>query len=292
MLYAQVIINGILLGGLYTCMAIGFSLIWGVMNIINLAHGSLIILGAYISYVLNSHFGVDPILSIPFSATALFLFGYLLQRHVINMVMIKSVFLTLIVTFGLNMVLVNFNIALFSADVRSITTWYSGLWFEIWGVRLAYTRVLVFVIALVLTIALYAYLKWSASGRAIRATAQNPDAAHVLGVDTGRAYAMTFALGCAMAGISGSLFSVVYAFSPVVGDPFTLKSFVIVILGGLGNIFSVVVASVFLGVTENLISAFGNPGYRDAVSFGLLVVVLILRPTGFLGKHSYASARA
>jgi len=150
---------------------------------------------------------------------------------------------------------------------------------------------LVCVVALVLTFALHAFLKWSRTGRAIRATAQDPRAAHVMGVDTSEIYAVTFALGGAMAGATGSLISVVYAFSPVIGDPLTLKSFVIVILGGLGNIFGVVLAGIFLGVTENMISAFGDPGYSDAVSFGLLVLVLILRPTGFLGRQSYATER-
>ena len=292
MLFLQVVTNGILLGGLYSCMAIGFSVIWGVMNVINLAHGSMIIIGAYITYFLHARFGIDPILTIPFSAGALFVFGYMLQRHVINLLMMKSIFLTLILTFGLDMMLINFNIALFTAAVRSITTWYSGISLEIGGVRLPYTRILVFGVALALTFALHAFLKWSRTGRAIRATAQDPRAAHVMGVDTNEIYAVTFALGAAMAGAAGSLISVVYAFSPVIGDPLTLKSFVIVILGGLGNIFGVVLAGMFLGVTENLISAFGNPGYSDAVSFGLLVVVLVLRPTGFLGRRSYATNRA
>lgn len=289
MLFAQVIANGILLGGLYACMAIGFSLIWGVMNIINLAHGSMIIIGAYITYVLHSRFGIDPVVTIPFSAAALFVFGYILQRRVINMLMVKSALLTLILTFGLDMVLINVNIALFTADVRSITTWYSGLSLEIGGMRLPYTRLLVFAVALALTFSLHAFLKWSRTGRAIRATAQDSQAAHVLGLDTGVVYAVTFALGTAMAGATGSLISIVYAFSPMIGDPLTLKSFVIVILGGLGNVFGVIIAGMFLGVTENLISAFGNPGYSDAVSFGLLVLVLVLRPTGIIGKKSYAT---
>ena len=291
MLFAQVITNGILLGGLYACMAMGFSLIWGVMNIINLAHGSMIIIGAYVTYSLHSRFGIDPVLTIPVSAGVLFVFGYVLQRHVINFLMIKSIFLTLILTFGLDMVLINFNIVLFSADIRSITTWYSGLSLEIGGVRLPYTRMLVFTVALALTFALHAFLKWSRTGRAIRATAQDTRAAHVMGLDTSAVYAVTFALGAAMAGATGSLISIVYAFSPVVGASFTLKSFAIVILGGLGNVFGVIIAGVFLGVTENLISAFGNPGYSDAVSFGLLVLVLVFRPKGILGKRTYVTDR-
>lgn len=292
MLLAQAVLNGVLLGGLYACMAMGFSLIWGVMNLINLAHGGMILLGAYITYWLFTRFGLDPVLTIPFSAAALFGLGYVLQRCVMHRLVIRSLFLTLIFTFGLDMVLTNVNIALFSADVRSITTWYSGLALDLGGVRLAYTRIFVFGLALALTLALHQFLRSSRTGRAIRATAQDPKAAHVIGVDIGRMYAITFAIGSAMAGATGSLIAVVYAFSPVIGDPFTLKSFVIVILGGLGNVFGVIAAGIFLGVTENLVSAFGNPGYRDAISFGLLVLVLTLRPTGLLGRASHAATRA
>jgi branched-chain amino acid transport system permease protein len=292
MLLAQTVVNGILLGGLYACMAMGFSIMWGVMNVINLAHGTMILTGAFIAFWLNARFGIDPILTIPFSATALFVLGYALQRWIINRVVLKNIFLTLILTFGLDMVLINANIALFTADVRSISTWYTGTAFEVWGVRIAYTRLLVFVLALLLTLALHQFLKRSRTGRAIRATAQDPKAARVLGVDTARAYAITFGLGAAMAGAAGSLVAVVYAFSPVIGAPFTLKSFVIVILGGLGNVWGVVLGGVFLGVAENLVSSFGFPGYRDAISFGLLLALLLLRPTGLLGRQSYAVTRA
>ena len=292
MLLAQIVLNGILLGGLYACMAIGFSLVWGVMNIINLAHGSMMLLGAYVTFSIHRRFGIDPILTIPFSAAVLFALGYGLQRFILNRVVFSSIFLTLIVTFGLDMMLINFNIAMFTADIRSITTWYSGLALDIGGIRLAYTRILVFALALTMTLALHLFLKWSRTGRAIRATAQNPRAARVIGVDASKIYAVTFGLGSAMAGAAGSLITVVYAFSPVIGDPFTLKSFVIVILGGLGNMFGAIVAGMFLGVAENVVSGFLNAGYRDAISFWLLLAILALRPNGFLGRPSYAVTRA
>jgi branched-chain amino acid transport system permease protein len=291
MLFIQIALNGILLGGLYACMAMSFSLIWGVMNIINLAHGSMILLGAYVTYSLHIRFGIDPILTMPFSAALLFVLGFVLQRFVFNRA-ITSIYLTLILTFGLDMIMINANIAMFSADVRSITTWYSGLALEVAGVRLAYTRILVFVLALLLTFGLHHFLKHSRTGHAIRATAQDARLARVVGIDAARIYGLTFGLGAAMAGATGSLISVVYAFSPVIGDSFTLKSFVIVVLGGLGNVPGTILAGVFLGVAENLVSGFVDAGYRDAISFCLLIIVLVLRPTGFLGKSSYAVTRA
>jgi branched-chain amino acid transport system permease protein len=181
---------------------------------------------------------------------------------------------------------------MFSADVRSITTWYSGLALEVAGVRLAYTRILVFILALLLTFGLHHFLKHSRTGHAIRATAQDARLARVVGIDAARIYGLTFGLGAAMAGATGSLISVVYAFSPVIGDSFTLKSFVIVVLGGLGNVPGTILAGIFLGVAENLVSGFVDAGYRDAISFCLLIIVLVLRPTGFLGKSSYAVTRA
>src|ERR1043166_121627 len=254
MLFTQVALNGILLGGLYACMAMSFSLIWGVMNIINLAHGSMMLVGAYVTFSLYRHFGLDPILSLPFAAAALFVFGFALQHFVFNRVLMRSVYLTLILTFGLDMLLINFNVAVFSADVRSITPWYAGAALEIGGVRLAYTRILVFVLALLVTFALHCFLKWSRTGHAIRATAQNPRLARVIGVDTARIYSLTFGLGAAMAGATGSLITVVYAFSPSIGDTFTLKAFVVVVLGGLGNVPGTILACMFFGVAENVLA--------------------------------------
>lgn len=291
MLLAQIVLNGVLLGGLYAFMAMGFSMIWGVMNFINLAHGSMIVTGAYITWWLNGRFGIDPVLTIPVSAAMLFVLGYTLQRLVINRVVIRSIFLTLIITFGLDMVLINFNIALFTADMRSISTWYTGAALEVGGIRLSYSRMLVFVLALLLALALHQFLRWTRAGQAIRATAQDPRAARVMGVDTAHIYALTFGLGAAMAGATGALIAVVYAFSPVIGAAFTLKSFVIVILGGLGSVSGAVLAGIFLGIAENLVSGLLHPGYRDAISFGLLVLVLVLRPTGLLGRQSYAFGR-
>jgi branched-chain amino acid transport system permease protein len=292
MLLAQTLVNGILLGGLYACMAMGFSLMWGVLGLINLAHGSMIVTGAYLTFWLNTHLGIDPILTLPSSAAILFVFGYAVQKYVINPVVSENIFLTLIITFGLDMMLINLNIILFTADVRSITTWYTGLALDVLGIRIAYTRLLVFVLALFLTLALHQFLKRSRTGRAIRAAAHDPKAARVLGLDIAHTYAVTFGLGAAMAGAVGSLIAIVYAFSPVTGAALTLKSFIVVILGGLGNVFGVILSGVFLGITENLVSSFGHPGYRDAISFGLMVAILVLRPTGFLGRRSYAVTRA
>jgi branched-chain amino acid transport system permease protein len=291
MLLMQVLVNGILLGGLYACMAIGFSVIWGVMNLINLAHGSMIVLGAYITYFITTQTGIDPFLTIPISGAGLFVFGFLLQKYLLNYVVHASVFMTLVLTFGLDMVMINANLALFTADIRSITTSYAGLGFQIGEVRLPYTRLGVFILALALTFALYLFMQRTRIGQAIRATAQNVRGASVVGIDTMQIYAVTFGIGACMAGVAGSLMAVVYAFSPVVGVSFTMKSFVIVVLGGLGSMHGAIVAGIILGVAENVVSGLLAPGYSDAISFILLVLILVLRPRGLFGKQVNAEAK-
>jgi branched-chain amino acid transport system permease protein len=291
MLLMQVLVNGILLGGLYACMAIGFSVIWGVMNLINLAHGSMIVLGAYITYFITTQTGIDPFLTIPISGAGLFVLGFLLQKYLLNFVVHASVFMTLILTFGLDMVMINVNLALFTADIRSITTSYAGLGFQIGEIRLPYTRLGVFILALALTFALYLFMQRTRIGRAIRATAQNVRAACVVGIDTKQIYAVTFGIGACMAGVAGSLMAVVYAFSPVVGASFTMKSFVIVVLGGLGSMHGAIVAGIILGVAENLVSGLLDPGYSDATGFILLVLILVLRPRGLFGEQVIAEAK-
>jgi branched-chain amino acid transport system permease protein len=291
MLIVEVVASGVLLGGLYACMAIAFSLIWGVTNLINLAHGAMIIIGAYITWGLVNFAGIDPFLTLPVSAAGLFVIGYVLQRVLLNRVIRVSLFMTLVFTFGLNMVLVNVMLALFSADVRSITMPYAGLALEIGGIRLPYTRLAVFALALALTGLLHVFLNGTRTGNAIRAVAQNERAATVLGIDRRHIYALAFGLGAALAGAAGTLMAVLYAFSPVTGDSFTMKSFVIVLLGGLGSMPGVIVAAVLLAVAENLVSGLIAPGLRDAVSFFLLLAMLLFRPRGLFGHRYLADAK-
>ena len=291
MLYWQVLINGVLLGGLYACAAIGFSVIWGVMNLINLAHGSMIILGAYITYVINSATGLDPFLTIPISGAALFLLGFMVQKYLINHVIEGSVFMTLILTFGLDLLLVNMTLLLFTADFRSITPSYAGLGWEIGTIRVPYTRLGVFFFALALTLILSLLMNRTKLGNAIKATSFDKDAAGLVGVNVFQVYAITFGLGAAMAGMAGSLISVLHSFSPVLGGTFTMKAFVIVVLGGLGSVPGAIVGGLILGITENFASVLLEAGYKDAISFILLVAILVLRPRGILGKQFYAEVK-
>ena len=291
MLTLQVVLSGILLGGLYACMAIGFSIVWGVTNLINLAHGSMIIIGAYITWMLWTKFAIDPFLLVPVAAAFLFVFGFLLYRVLLHRVARTSLFMTLILTFGLDRLLVNINLQLFSADVRAITLPYADKVLQLGEIRLPYIRIAVFGVALLLTLLLHLFINHTRTGQSIRATAQNARAANVLGIDTRRVYAITFGIGAAMAGAAGALIAMVYSFTPVTGDSLTMKAFVIVVLGGLGSMHGAIIAGILLGVAENIVSGLIAPGYRDAVSFFLLLVILLTRPRGLFGNRYLADAK-
>lgn len=292
MLALELFINGILLGGLYTCIGVSFSLIWGVMNLINLAHGTMIMLGAYIAFLLFTTWGVDPFLSIPLAAAALFLLGYVLQRFVINLVVRGSIFMTLILTFGFDMLLINVLLVLFTADTRSLTVLYSSQGLAVGDIRVSYVRIGVFVIGLLLTYLLHLFLNRTRLGNAIKATSFDQEAAQLVGVRIRDIFPLTFAIGAAIAGAAGPLLAMTYSFSPVTGGAFTMKAFAIVVLGGLGSVPGAVLGGLALGIAEHLSTLLLGPGYQEAISFALLLLVLVVRPSGFLGKRFFAELKA
>jgi branched-chain amino acid transport system permease protein len=288
---AQVILNGVLLGGLYACTAIGFSIIWGVMNLVNLAHGSMIVIGAYVTYFVSSQTGADPFLTIPAAGAFLFLLGYLLQKFLLNLIVRSSIFMTFIFTFGLDMFLINVLFIAFSADLRSLSVPYAHESFRLGELAAPYGRLIAFALAIALTIALSFFLDRTRTGRAIKAVSFDRDAAALSGIDINRIYALTFAIGAMMAGMAGSLIAVVYSFSPVTGESFTMKAFVIVVLGGLGSVPGAILGGVVLGIAENMASYLLDPGYRDAIGFGLLLLILMFRSEGLLGKRFFAEVK-
>ena len=292
MLFLQLLINGILVGGLYTCVALGFSIIWGVMNLINLAHGTMIMAGAYLAFLLFTAVGLDPFLAIPVCAAALFVVGYGLQKYVINLVLRGSTFLTLILTFGFDILFVQLLLALFTADTRSVTTAYSGLGLVAGRLVVPYVRVGVFAVSLVLTYLLHVFLTRTKPGNAIRAASFDREAAQLVGVEITRVFPLTFAIGAAMAGATGALVAMTYSFSPVLGGTFTMKAFVIVVLGGLGSVPGAVLGGFTLGVAEHVSTLVLGPGLQEGIGFVVLLAVLIFRPAGLIGKQFYAEVRA
>lgn len=285
-LLAQQLVLGVLLGGVYVAVAVGFSLVWGILNIINLSHGAFIVVGAYLTWTLFSRLGVDPFLSLPIDAAVLFALGYVLQRGLVNRVIRAPVFFTLLLTFGLNLAIVNVLLAVFTSDFRSVTPSYSGIGLAIGGVRVPYIRLAAFVVALVVAALLALLLRRTRAGGAIQAVASDRDAAQLVGIDLRHTYALTYGIGAACAGVAGGLLSTIQAISPTAGEPYTLQAFVVVVLGGLGSVTATVVGGLLFG----LIEVFGQAapglgaGYANAIAFAVLVVVLAVRPQGLLGR--------
>lgn len=287
----QTIVNGLLLGGLYAAVGVGFSLVWGVMNVINLAHGAMIMLGAYTTYWVSRLYGIDPFLTVPLSMTFMFILGYLLQEHIINFVVKSGVFMTLILTHGMNIFLVNVAYILWKGDYRSISPAYAGQGLEVGGVIVPYVRLIIVVVALLLAFLLHLFLTYTKTGNAIRATALNKEAAQLVGINIGQIYAITFAIGSAMAGAAGSLMSSILVVTPVIGNPFIGKAFAIACLGGLGTMLGAIVGGLVLGLAETVGAALIGPSFQHAISFIALVLILIVRPEGIMGKKFFAEVK-
>jgi len=283
-LLAQVVANGVLLGGLYAVMALGLALVWGVLNIVNLAHGAFIMLGGYAAWHLYRLAGIDPFAGLPIVAIVMFAAGYAIQRGLLNLVVRAPMFNTLLITFGLEVVFTYCAQLAFSADFRTINPPYAGSNVALGPVTLPVARLAAFAVALALTFGMWLFLLHTRLGRAIRATAQNLIAARLYGVAPRHLYAVTFGLGVALAGMSGALYGTVSQINPYIGATLTAKSFAISIIGGLDSPLGVIVGGLFLGIVESLTTLYVGPTYADVASFGILVLVLVLRPSGLLGR--------
>ena len=284
--FVQLVILGLLSGGVYVAVGVGFGLVWGVLNIVNLAHGALVIIGGYVTWLLFTKLGLDPFLTLPVDAVLLFLLGYGLQRGVINRIIRAPLLFTFLLTFGLNLVIVNVLLLIFGSDFRSVTPSYSGQGLELGSVVIPYVRLMSLGAALLLAAGLAFVLNRTRIGLAINAIAADRDAAQLVGIDLRHVYAVTFGLGAACAGVAGGLIALIQAITPTAGEPYTLQAFVVVILGGLGRVSATVVGGLAFGLVE----AFGQsiPGsgsvFANAIAFGLMVIVLVTRPQGLLGR--------
>jgi branched-chain amino acid transport system permease protein len=265
-------------------MALGLVLAWGVLNILNVAHGAIIMLGAYVGYYLFTKAGIDPFAGLPLTMIIMFCFGYLIQRYLLNYMIGAAAFNTLLLTFGLETVITNLAQLAFSADFRIINPSYAGNSVALLGVTVPLVRILSCTVAIALTTLLWVFLSYTRYGRAIRATAQNLIAARLYGINPIHIYAITFGIAAALAGASGVLYGVVWQVNPYIGVHLTAKSFAIAIIGGLDNTLNVIIGGIFLGIVESVSALYLGPTYSDLISFGILVLVLVVRPNGLLGK--------
>ena len=292
-LLAQDLVNGILAGGILAVVALGFSLVWGIMNIINLAHGAFIMLGSYVTWQLFTSFHLDPFLSLPISFVALFALGYLIQRYLINWVTRAPLLTTFLLTFGLSLLIVNVALQIWTGDTRGVTTTYSGTNFTLGGVTVPWAKVYTLIAALAITGVMQLWLTRSRTGRAIRATAMDIGAAQLAGVRVAQIYAIVFGLGAGLAGVAGTLLSLSYSLNPTMGQPFLIKAFVVCVLGGLGSVQGALVGGLAYGIVEAFASQLdftvgsqhiSGTGLQDAVALIVLLIVLIVRPTGIMGR--------
>ncbi len=282
--FLQNLVNGILAGGIYAVVALGFSLVWGIMNIINLAHGAYVMMGAYIAYVLFTTFHIDPFVSIPLAFVIMFAFGYGVQRGIINQVVRAPILVTFLLTFGLSLLLINVALVLFHGDIRGVATSYSGANVSLGGVTIPLGKLATLVAALVITGIMQVFLTRTKTGRAIRATSMDIGAAQLSGVRVAHLYAVVYGLGAGLAGVAGVLVSLSYSLQPSMGDPFIIKAFVVCVLGGLGSVEGALIGGLLYGVLEAFGSQYVGSGLSDAVALVVLLIVLIVRPTGIMGK--------
>ncbi len=286
----QLVLESLLLGGFYAFMSLGFSLIWGVMNIINLAYGSFIVLGAYLSYILFTHLGVDPLLSMPVGIVAGFLAGAILQRFLIDKAMKMEPFMVLILTFGLDIFLAHSLNLLFKADIRSIDTPYAEGSILVGELILSQVKLIVFVTALLLSFLLYLFLKLSWTGRAIRAVALDREGATLVGINPSRIFLIASGIGTAIAFSSGHLYGLLQGFTPFDGAFLTVKAFLVSVLGGLGRVESAMVGGLVLGFVEIFVGFYAGENWRLFASLVLLILILLLRPRGIMGGKYYGQA--
>jgi len=278
---------GILVGALYGLAAVGLSLVFGVTKFLNVAHGELLMLGGYASFWLFTLWKVDPFVSLPLAVVFLVVIGFvvykLLFSRMVKLAEGAKIQNTLLVGFGLGLILQNLALRFWTADTRSITTFYSGAVWTILGVRLPVVRVASMVIAFVLIVALQLFLRRTYTGKALRATVENWEAATLMGIDIQRVYLLSFVMGAALAGVAGALVSVGYSIDPGMGMSWTLKSLVVMVLGGLGSITGTFVAGLILGVTESATGYFFSLTYKEVVGLVLFLLVLVFRPQGLFG---------
>jgi branched-chain amino acid transport system permease protein len=292
---AQNIVNWILLGCFYAAIGVGFSLIWGILNIVNLAQGALVILGAFVAYWSFTYWHLNPFLGILVAMVVLFCVGYVIQYVLINRVIRAPILVTLMVTFGISLVIANVLQELFTGSFKAINTPYSSLAIDALGAHIPLLNVAVAAIAIVLTILLSLFLSHTRLGNAILAVGMDRDAARLMGISVVNTYSLTFAIGSALAGASGAMLAMTLQFSPIFTDQYTLFAFVIVALGGLGSPYAALAGGMLFALAE----VFGplipiGPhqqvgfGLDNAIAFAVLVLVLILRPNGLLGKPYYS----
>ena len=282
--FLQSVVSGVLVGGVYALIGIGLTLIFGVMRVINFAHGELLMVGMYLTYYVFTLLGIDPFLSIVIVIPVMFLFGVVLQRVLIQRVLNALPQNQILLTIGLGLILSNTVMLIFTADYKILSTSYSSGSVMLGGISVSQPLFVSFLITAAITGALYLFLLKTDVGQAIRATAQDREAAQLMGVNVRRMGLLAFGIGSALAGTAGALISPTYYIFPQVGSAFTLKAFVIVVLGGMGSIIGATLGGIIIGTVESLAASYVSSGLKEIFVYVLFLFVLLVKPSGLLGK--------
>jgi branched-chain amino acid transport system permease protein len=278
------IVMGILLGGLYAVIALGLSLVFGVVKEINIAHGDLVILGSYIAYVAMTALGIDPILSLIIGMPLLFGLGFAIQKYLLNRAFRISIDATLIIAFGISIILQNTYQLIWTPMSRGLTTPYALESFSAGPIHFPLTYLLDFIVAIVVMLSLREFLRRTYLGRAIRAAAQDRKAAHLMGINTDRVYALTFGIAVALAAIAGVFLGLTFPFTPVSGMPFLIIALGVVVLGGLGSVVGTFVGGIAFGLAQTLGGYFFGVAAQMLVAYTMVLVVLAVIPRGIFGR--------
>ncbi len=279
----QQLVNGILIGLVYALLAIGLTLIWGVMNVLNFAHGEFLMIGMFISYWLYVMAGVDPLFSIPINAVALFLMGMFIYRFIVSKVMRGPALAQLVVTFGISIFLANFAALIWTPNFRSIEhTLLTGTW-DISGIKLSIPKFVSSIGSIVTSFGCFWFLRNTRTGKAILAVEMDREAAVIMGINTERINSLSFGIGSALVGVAGALLATHYYIYPFVGGTFGLTCFAIVALGGFGSIEGAFIAGILVGVVQTLGGYIFDPAYKLAIVFAMYLITVWIRPQGLRG---------
>jgi branched-chain amino acid transport system permease protein len=280
----QAIISGILVGGVYALIGIGLTIIFGVMRVINFAHGELMMVGMYMTYFLFTLAGIDPFVSIVITIPLMFIFGGILQKVFINRIIGTLPQNQILLTIGLGLIMSNSIMLAFTSDYKILTTSYSSSSVSIAGISVSEPLTISFVITAVITAVLYWFLMKTDMGQAMRATSQDREAAQLMGINVQRMSILAFGLGASLAGTAGALISPTYYIFPQVGSAFTLKAFVIVVLGGMGSVIGATLGGIIIGVVESVGAVTISSDWKDVLVFTIFLLVLLVKPSGLMGK--------
>jgi branched-chain amino acid transport system permease protein len=279
----HVLVVGILLGGIYGLVSIGLNLIFGVIRVVNFAHGELVMLGMYGAFLCYSMLGINPYLSVLIVVPALFVFGLILQRLVIEPLQSESM-MQMFATFALLTILQNVVLAITRGEGYSVPSKFGALGVELGEIRISATRLIILVSVSAIAVLLHLFLQRTLIGKSIRAVTQDRQAARLMGINVERTFMVTFGIGAALAGLAGALIAPIYTLSPGIGGNFILAAFAVVVLGGLGSVAGAYFGGMIVGIVEAFAGYYIDPELKQAIWFLIFLAVLVVRPTGLFGQ--------